>query len=408
MTRPEDERHRDFAAWFRALALAEAPRGTSLEPGADALSLAVTHPDGRSARIHLDNLFADTRELSPDERAARARAFARAVLGLHDEPSRFADAAPRLLVALRSAGYLSCAIDDEGSPRIVHRHFTSMLSACVVEDGEATIRMVTRDDLARWQVPEGEVHERARENLAERGRRSIVPYGKKSERLFTVDAGDDYESSRLVIPGWLGSFRGKVKGRPVCAVPTRNLVVVGGDAPDSLARLLQLARREWRASTRRLSPTLYTVTDDDVVVPLALPKQHPHTRALAEATLALEAHEHEEQQRALEALFERLGRPIFVAELMALSHPVHGVESRAVWAEGAHALLPDVDQIVLHGRFAGELRVVCVRSADVRSIARRHLRERADLVPRRWEVSTFPDEDELASLRRVATSDAEA
>lgn len=403
-----DEAHRAFAAWFRALAEQEAPRGTTIADGPDALALVITHPDGRTARLHLDNLFAESRELSPDQRAARARLFVRTLLGQRDEPSAWADAAPGLRLALRSAGYLSCALDEEGRPRIVQRALAGLLSACVVEDAASSIRMATRDDLARWGRPEAEVFERATRNLAAHAEGSIVPYGKKSERLFTVDAGDDYEASRLAIPGWLASFRRRVGGRPICAAPTRSLVVVGGDSPEALARLLDLAKREWRASTRRISPALYTVTDADQVVPLTLPKQHPHARALAEASLVLAAHEHEDQQRALEALFETQGRDVFVSELMALSHPVHGLTSRTVWSEGVHALLPEADEVVLLGRFAGEPRLVSVRAADLHAHARRHLRERSDLVPRRWEVSSFPDEGELAALRRVATSDAEA
>jgi hypothetical protein len=107
------------------------------------------------------------------------------------------------------------------------------------------------------------------------------------------------------------------------------------------------------------------VTDADQVVPLTLPKQHPHARALAEASLVLAAHEHEDQQRALEALFETQGRDVFVSELMALSHPVHGLTSRTVWSEGVHALLPEADEVVLLGRFAGEPRLVSVRAADL-------------------------------------------
>src|SRR6185369_15379006 len=94
--------------------------------------------------------------------------------------------------------------------------------------------------------------------------------------LWHVARDDSYESSRLLLPAWLASFAGKVKGKPVAVVPHRSCVVVGGDGDHAcLRRLIEFARREYEASPRAISPALYTVDAGGALAPLVLPGDHP-------------------------------------------------------------------------------------------------------------------------------------
>ncbi len=98
--------------------------------------------------------------------------------------------------------------------------------------------------------------------------RSASIYDQTDGPLFVVSTDDMYESSRLLIPGWLASFRGKVEGAPVAIVPHASLLLVGGSAcPTMISRLVAIAAREFDASPRHVSPALYTVDESDRVVP---------------------------------------------------------------------------------------------------------------------------------------------
>jgi hypothetical protein len=94
--------------------------------------------------------------------------------------------------------------------------------------------------------------------------------------IWHVVRNDSYESSRLVLPGFLASFRDKVAGNPIAIVPHRSLLVISGDGhSEAVARLAHMTESEFDASPRAISPAVYGLNAAGDVVPLALPNDHP-------------------------------------------------------------------------------------------------------------------------------------
>src|SRR5262249_7713443 len=224
------------------------------------------------------------------------------------------EARPRLVPVLRSAS--SFIVGDRLLPA-VRRVFLPFLYEAVVLDQETTMQYVTESHFKRWGVREDEIFETARRRL-DSCDHSIAPY-QAGSALWRVATDDDYQSSRLVLADWLGSFEGKVKGRPVAIVPDRQTLVVGGEgAAARLAGLLALAEEKAEASPRPLSTVLYTLGDKPAVVPLELPQDHPLAGRLRHAQILFEGTEYHRQKEHLDAVFDRDQVDIFVASYGAI------------------------------------------------------------------------------------------
>jgi hypothetical protein len=161
--------------------------------------------------------------------------------------------------------------------------------------------------------------------------------------LWHVSRDDSYESSRLLLPGWLASFATKVKGRPVAIAPHRSFVLVGGDGDEAcLERLIETARREYEASPRNVSPGLYTVDAGGAVVPLVLAGDHRLASQVALGHVLLASTEYQAQQQSLQ---QKYGDDLFVASYRGVQLEGGELLSYTTWTEGVASLLPQADQI---------------------------------------------------------------
>lgn len=134
---------------------------TAVERIAGEFALRVKRGDDEST-VFLHNVFAETRELSPEIRAERIRAFLATFPA--EREWEWEEARPNLLVAVRGSMYGS------------------------------------------GPGPTGEM-------MPARAARVFAPH---------LDATEDvYASSRLVVPGWLASMKDRVEGRPLAIIPER-------------------------------------------------------------------------------------------------------------------------------------------------------------------------------------------
>src|SRR5262249_46032673 len=146
--------------------------------------------------------------------------------------------------------------------------------------------------------------------------------------LWIVASNDSYEASRLLVPGWLASFRDRVDGNPIAIVPERSLLLVGGDARvEMVERLLDKAEGRFVASTRSVSPALYTVDADGRVIPYVGYAGHPLETRLRLAHERLAAYEYDCQKRALDELHEQRGHDVFVASYQVFEQQGGAVKS---------------------------------------------------------------------------------
>ncbi len=333
-----------FAAEVQAC-LETLPQVNSVKARED-FAFDVTVAEGGVHTVFLENTFVETREMSPEERVGR---IARLVSGIGLEEDLDWESAQERLVPLLRACTVFAGVVPERDKLPLHREALPFLIETIAIDSEANFRYVTPGTVEEWDVDADAVFDKARENaLGFFGEGDAEIYEKNDDyAIWHVTRDDSYESSRLLVPGWLASFRGKVSGNPVAIVPERAKLFVGGDADVlCLERLLDMAEREYAASRRNISPALYTVNDDDQVIPLALPDGHPlrHPVTLGHVRLALA--EYDVQQKMLQ---EELGDDVFVATYTAVRTDDGTILTYSTWTDGVPTWLPKTDDIALVG-----------------------------------------------------------
>ncbi|HVJ92831.1 MAG TPA: hypothetical protein VM580_23685 [Labilithrix sp.] len=215
-----------------------------------------------------------------------------------------------------------------------------------------------------------------------------VIYDEMHGPLYIV--GEDYESSRLLVPGWLASFRGKVEGAPIAIVPHRSKLMVGGSArPEMITRLLEIAEREFSASPRSISVALYSVDELDHVVPFI---SDDLAVRLAHEKLAL--FEYGQQKDVLDEKQSEL----FVATYSVFSDSEGGVRSSACWTRAVETLLPKTEWLSLVTPNADQTAAAEILHVPWDAVAHR-LTPAQGFHPPRFRTGEFPDETELAALR---------
>ena len=262
------------------------------------------------------------------------------------------------------------------------------------------MQYVTPSQMEGWGATVDQLFEAARANIAAAADH-VERYDDGPAIVWHVAANDDYESSRLLVPGWLAGFAGKVDGTPIAAIPQRSMLLVAGAGdPRAVERLLASTEAEFKASTRRLSPALYTVGEGDRVVPLVLPREHPLRTRVAVTHAKLAIYEYQGQKELVDQQHEQDGTDIFVASYMV--REIEGnVVSLATWVENVDSLLPVADAVAF-GREG--VPTIIVRWSDVQRIAGSCWERDPVLDPPRMRTLRWPDTAILAELERAAVA----
>lgn len=301
-------------------------------------------------RFSLVNVFQETREMSPEQRRERIAYFARAAEE-NDGESGWTVAAPRLVPLLRPVSVESALLDASTgglSTDFAARPFLPFLRACLAIDNPTSTTYVRTDTLADWSVSLDVAIGRALENFTRLDAdHRVESYDTSaSYPIWHVSANDSHEASRLLLPGWLAGFAGNVRGRPIAIVPERSQLIVAGDGDDeAIDRLLRMADREFIASSRRISPGLYTVDRSGRVVPYIAPWCHPLAARTKIAHLKLALHEYGQQLPALEEQVKAKGLGLSVAPYQVFDTDAVGPISATSWVKGVDSLLPITDVV---------------------------------------------------------------
>jgi hypothetical protein len=371
------------------------------KPGDFAL---VVFREGQAHTAFLGNVFAETRDLSPDERAHRLDRFVSSIAEWSGGDVDWEGAKEKLVPVVRaSTAFISVGDDCTRSPFLA-RPFQPFLLETVAIDAENSFQYVTPGLVEKWGVDTDAVFAAAYRTAAcHFDTRDIESYDPGAPYpIWHVARDDDYESSRLMLPGWLASFAGRVIGRPVAIIPERSKLIVGGDGDETcLRRLVETARREYEASTRAISTALYTVDGAGTVVPLAMPPGHSLANEVALNHVLLANAEYEAQQKPLQA---RMGDDVFVSSYRGLRRSDGSITSITTWSEGVESLLPKAQEIAFVVDPTGKSEVFQVPWALVERIAASYLVREPDLEPPRWRTRGWPDRAMLAQLRESASS----
>ncbi|MCB9744145.1 MAG: hypothetical protein H6741_16230 [Alphaproteobacteria bacterium] len=262
-------------------------------------------------------------------------------------PDTWSEAAPDLLPVLRgtwapTASWRTGWRDPLGAlPRIAVAPF---LDALVVWDSPQQRRYLQRRHLARWGVSAAQALGRALSHLPESEGLTRRPDG-----LWSFEPGDGYETSRPLLPGWLGSFEGEVPGRPLLAMPHARCVLVGGSEELSqVAALHDAATRGFHTEGEPLSPVLYTLGERGGISVWRPGQAHPlgERLSLAERALAMYAYRRQDEE------LEERGEPFARCQVLSNIDP----RLACVWTEGTTPLLPEVEWVVLRSA-SGQRRV---------------------------------------------------
>lgn len=312
----------------------------------DDFGLAITHADGETSQMYLVNLYAEVQQKPPEERDAYIASFVGTMLNRPELPDTWLEVRDRLLPTVRTSTYF-VQPNTVGDCPIVTRPFAPGLVEAVAIDFDETLSYATHDQLESWGLDVAALFERAYENLAPRADDGVEPYDPDAvPPIFCVSSNDSYESSRIALPGWLASFRDRVGGRPIAAIPDRAMLLVTRDDPDAIARLSDAADGEFRHSPRAISPVLYTVTDGGAVVPLQIEGELGNT--LHQRHAAFIQAEYDAQRAALEEYFETEDAPRFPAQQsIAVRESDDRYISYCIWSSGVPTLLPVSDVLVL-------------------------------------------------------------
>jgi hypothetical protein len=259
---------------------------------------------------------------NPGDKKQFVREFVAHSLTPPEQPATFAEALPKLRLALRHAAR---------GTRTLRRPALPYLDEVVLADDVP----LDIDSPARWGVSAEEIFAAAHNRTLARAElpASAALFGPSV--LHVPDYGGEQLVSWVLLEGWLAELDEQVGGRAVAFLPSTLMLLVCADEPRLVEQLFGLAADEYSRTPRPLSPMAYTTDDDGRVVPFAPDRGHPAYPAAARALrrLAIDVAEH--QRRTL-------GDPRLVDCTLA-ARPDGTTFTTAVWAVGAPALLPVVD-----------------------------------------------------------------
>jgi uncharacterized protein YtpQ (UPF0354 family) len=346
------------------------------------------HGETGSHSIFLGNLYAEIRHLAPAERTEAVHRFVTAMFSQPDEPESWEAAAPRLRPVLRTASYAQAG--QVGGITVASRPTLRHLVEMLVIDHEHRMSLVNAESLEQWGVTFDEAYERGARNLMEEG----THLARLDNGVLHVASEDTYESSRLLVPGWLAGLGEQAGIQPVAVVPARDMMLIADETDEAaLAWMLSEALLVFADHPRWLSPVPYKPDDDGEVRPWRPEKGHPVYTSVRLAERLLETYEYREQKSRLANLFRQAGEQLLVSDYEVETGADGVARSVTTWPK-TDALLPYADDIVFHAD-SGTFRVPWSAAAKVLGDEW----EEAPTTPPRRRTLRWPDEDTLAKLR---------
>lgn len=307
-------------------------------------------------------------------------------------PRTWPAARERLFPVLRSVTTPEHAARAEsGGSRLVRRPFAPLLRTLLALDLEYVRLYVTERHLDQWGVDENTAFNTALDALEPGAGLRVSDDG-----LWELAAGDGYDSSRLVLPGWLATFRPRMRGAPVAVAPhARRLVVADSADPQQILSLLALGARAWQHDGDPISPAPYSLDRAGRVVPWEPPDTVPEPiRASVRASVRAFAGREYGRQRAI--LADRPLAPHEVGLGPASSDGIRLAYTFTRWVRGSDAWLAEADFVVLVDPDAGPLLAVpWTAVAD-------HLDRVPDVEPTRFRPRDWPEGDRWHRLRTYA------
>lgn len=351
--------------------------------------------------VNLRNFYAEYCQLSPADRKRYLPDIVQAILTPRAElPESFEEVKPKLRPKIWArAGIehtnLQARIRGDGQGIDMPQYSVgSHLLASIVYDLPHSVRSISKDEIEGWDTSYYETLEVAIQNLLEEG----FAYAKIGDGLYVSATGDSYDASRILLIEFIRRF--EVQGDVIAMVPNRDmLIVTGSDDDDGLEAMISLAEQATEGPRPLSSSPLRLVGEEWVDW---LPSRgHPLFDRFRLLELKYLYQEYAQQKEMLDKLYSQQGIERFVASYSAMEEESEGTFSYAVWSKGVETLLPQSERVMFfrppaNGEGPGEV----VAAAPWHKVERivGHLLCDADLYPKRYLVSDFPSDEELAAL----------
>jgi hypothetical protein len=301
------------------------------------------HLGGDEGAIYLGAVFTDWLKFPMGERSAQLdRAFA---FVFEKGGERSWDAVrDRLLPLVRprvffeNAG-LSAEHDWRAPATMPMTVVAGPLCVLAAIDRDNSMGMVNQAQLDEWGKPFKEVLAVALENLRAR---SPCRFVRQAEGFHLSEFGDWYDASRLLLPDLLRLL--DLRGDPVAIALVREGLVVAGSADgQALEAMAAFAEATFDEATRPIScaPLVFR---DGCWRPFE--PMRPALGKIESLWNKQRVRDYAQQGEMLEAHFKELGVDRFVAPLEPIWTD-DGLRTWTSWAEGAGAVLPRADAVVL-------------------------------------------------------------
>ena len=355
------------------------------------------HAIDGSSGFHLEttNLYAEWSKLPADERDAALQHVIRAFAHPEDEkPETFDEVRDRLLPAVRASLYFESPdliVTDKAVPALPHVAIGQSTGIGIVIDSPDAMRVVSSDDLKRWNVTLGAVQKLALANL----RKRVPTFQELEPGVWAAQSGDSYDSSRLVLLDEIRAL--DLAGGAVALVPTRDLLLLAG-AKDAPALLAMARRAEAADNDPRPIHTIALCLHGD-----------RWTECIPDVTPQVRQRYHELAQRGWASIYDeqkdplqkKLGEDVFVASYSLAQQKATGeLTSFAVWSRTVPTLLPHAEMIgfVDMGADGKPHLLGLVPWKRVMAVCGAHLVS-DHRAPERWATGTwFPSAAELARM----------
>lgn len=351
--------------------------------------------------FYLGNAFAEFQRADEADRENVVRVFLSTWFTSQFElPATLDDAKADLLVTVRDRAYFEvdiplCSENLALGDGLLYSEFAECLAIAPVYDMPTSIRSLSEDDLAAWDVTLYEVIEIAKQNL-----REMTQQCAQMGEVFVFASGDSHDAARMLLTDVVGSL--EVAGAPIAMVPNREmLLVTGEDSPEGLEAMLGIATQAL-AHERRISSVAFRL-EGDAWVPWLPADDHPLRQQFQLLRVQGQMGDYERQQELLQKRHAADDRYTFVSRFSAIQDDDGTIRTYTTWPQALPATLPRADYVMFMASHADGMPSHLAAAADWQKVEQlaSHLLVREDTYPERYRVSEFPDAELLAALGMV-------
>lgn len=390
----DDGKQDDFAEMLQTR-LKQGGETHDLEYDAESFTLRRPHDD---QTFYLGNAFAEYERASPEDREGVVRVFLSTWFTSKFElPASLDDAKADVLVTVRDRSYFEvdiplCSDQLSITEGLLYTEFAECLALAPVYDMPTSIRSLSEDDLAAWDVTLYEVIEIAKKNLLE-----MTQQCAQAGELFMFSSGDSHDVARMLLTEVMESL--EVQGAPIAMAPNRELLLVTGESSEEgLASMVDMAE-EALDHERRISSAAFRL-EQGSWSPWLPPIDHPLHNRLRLMRVQGQMADYERQEELLRQQAAAQDEQIFVSRFAAMQGEDQTIRTYTIWPAAGPALLPVADYVMMMAADEAGMPTHLAAAArwdEVEAVAGELMTD-IESYPARHRVEQFPSDEAIKHL----------